>query len=287
MNSVSEKELEDLNISNTISSPKTLPNLCDLPLNVVQMIVKNLDLPRRVKVSRVCKTLREIVNGLKPPRCNEIKITVGSEGCEMIVEGYSIKYEKPEEENEEGNAENIFGKMLDDLLIFVHNLQLPTFSIKLTDNLFNKTFLAVFEKCVPQKLKVYTLVVKVFSFWDIYVGPACVDREANRVVEYHYMEKSADDIVKVKVSRNECTGEVGDRWKTCTNTVFFKYFREDQENIYVDEPELLPPKNKSRDRRVAELCTSHPSLLKFIQLHESVTNLGRIFPQFNQKSDNQ
>uniref|UniRef100_A0A1I7TUD9 F-box domain-containing protein n=2 Tax=Caenorhabditis tropicalis TaxID=1561998 RepID=A0A1I7TUD9_9PELO len=242
MSSEIDEEFGDLNIT----SSKPPPNLCDLPMELIEMIVEKLDLPKRVIVGRVCKTFREIVNGLKPHRCNEIRMTVDRKGSEMIVEGYSIKYKTPEGWNERKNLEKMLEKMMDDLLIFVPDFQLPKFSVRFNGCLANETFLNVFKNRIPQKLIVHTLVVKVFKFRDIFVSPVCVEREQLHVVEYHYMKRLENKIMHVKVSRNECTGEVGDRWKTCTKKVFYKYFRKGQEDIYVDKPELLPPKKQKR-----------------------------------------
>uniref|UniRef100_A0A1I7TVM9 F-box domain-containing protein n=1 Tax=Caenorhabditis tropicalis TaxID=1561998 RepID=A0A1I7TVM9_9PELO len=195
------------------------------------MIVKNLDLPRRVKVSRVCKTLREIVNGLKPPRCNEIRMNVSLERCEMIAEGYPIEYERPEGENLEECLEKMMEEMFDDMLIFVSDLHLPILSARFNDKLSNRIFRSVAKKRFKKPLTIPSIFIKAFSGMHIY--------QLLCVAEIHYMEKLEDDVMRVEVSRNKYTGEEGNRWESCTKEISFKYFREGQEDIYVDESYYL------------------------------------------------
>uniref|UniRef100_A0A1I7U5G5 F-box domain-containing protein n=1 Tax=Caenorhabditis tropicalis TaxID=1561998 RepID=A0A1I7U5G5_9PELO len=230
-----EKELSDLKIS----SSEIPPNLCDLPVEIVQMIVKNLDLPRRVIIGRVCKTLRELVGRMEPLRVNDIKITVGSEGCEMKIEGYPIKYKT----SEGGTLEESLNKMFDDLLHFVPDFQLNTISFRYNHIPSYKLFRSVFSKRVSQPLTIHNLFIKSFRILELCIaGPDYLNRKLLSVLEYHSMEQLDDDIIKVKVCRIKPI-EIGK--KAFTSEITSKYFREGQEDVYVDEPELLPPREQS------------------------------------------
>uniref|UniRef100_A0A1I7UEU8 DUF223 domain-containing protein n=1 Tax=Caenorhabditis tropicalis TaxID=1561998 RepID=A0A1I7UEU8_9PELO len=58
------------------------------------------------------------------------------------------------------------------------------------------------------------------------------------------MEKYEDDIIKVKVEKIERTyvlDNIGNR-RMINRAFYFKYYREGQEDILVDEPNQLPPK---------------------------------------------
>uniref|UniRef100_A0A1I7UYZ5 F-box domain-containing protein n=1 Tax=Caenorhabditis tropicalis TaxID=1561998 RepID=A0A1I7UYZ5_9PELO len=205
-------KLENPNIT---SSSKPPPNLCDLPVEIVEAIVKNLDLPRRVIVGRVCKTLRGIDNQLERPRVNDIKITVGSEGCEMKIEGYPIKYGKADEES--------LNNMFDDLLRFVSDFQLNTISFQFNDNPSYKLYRSQFLKRVPQPMNVQKLVVKVFNKNDHIMEKEIVN--SSRIIELHFMEKLEDDFIKVKVVHLECVERIGTRWITCLKNVYHKNLR--------------------------------------------------------------
>uniref|UniRef100_A0A1I7T0W7 F-box domain-containing protein n=1 Tax=Caenorhabditis tropicalis TaxID=1561998 RepID=A0A1I7T0W7_9PELO len=228
-----EKKLNDFKIS----SPNPPPNLCDLPVEIVEMIVKNLNLTRREIVGKVCKTLLEIVNGLKPPRCDDIKITFGPEGCEMKIDRYTIKYGKADEES--------LNEMLDDLMTLLPDFQLTNFTIRINDTQSYKLFRTLFSKRVPESLKVDTYVLKAFSFRDTAINVTWhYKRDLLSVLEYHEMERLKDDIIKVKVCRTRPPGIVDNVLRARTIEKFMKYFREGQEDIYVDDPDQLPPKEQ-------------------------------------------
>uniref|UniRef100_A0A1I7UI08 F-box domain-containing protein n=1 Tax=Caenorhabditis tropicalis TaxID=1561998 RepID=A0A1I7UI08_9PELO len=230
-----EKELSDLKIS----SSEIPPNLCDLPVEIVDMIVKKLDFPERVKVGRVCKTLQKMVNRLKPYRVNDIKITFDSEECEMKMDGYTIKYKKPKGES----LVKMINRMFDDLITLLPDCQVPNFTIRINGYPSYKLFRSLFLKRVPQPLTVHTYFMKALSSQEMSAeGGDFIKREMLRVAEYHFMDKLEDDIMKVKVFRLEPTEE--DECDLLKVIDFIKYFREGQEDIYVDDPELLPPKEQ-------------------------------------------
>uniref|UniRef100_A0A1I7TVK2 FBA_2 domain-containing protein n=1 Tax=Caenorhabditis tropicalis TaxID=1561998 RepID=A0A1I7TVK2_9PELO len=186
-----------------------------------------MDSPKRVSVG-------------KNSRCTDIKIAVNSEGCRMIVEGKPIQYR-----NQDGLEESL-EKMFDDFLTLIPlDFQLNSLSVRFDDELSHYTFYTVFNKRVPQPLKFNTQIVKSFRMWETSLGWRLVDRESVRVSEYHILEKLENNIIKVHVERKESTGDKGDRWATFKSTKFVKYFREGQEDIYVDEPSQLSPKKQS------------------------------------------
>uniref|UniRef100_A0A1I7UEU9 F-box domain-containing protein n=1 Tax=Caenorhabditis tropicalis TaxID=1561998 RepID=A0A1I7UEU9_9PELO len=204
-----------------ISSSEKPKNLCDLPIEIVEMIVEKLDFTRRSFVRQTCKTLREIVDGLKPCCCNEIKITIGLEECELKLEGHSIKYKRSEGEDPKEILEWMLKRMFDDLLTFVPNLQTNTYLVQFYDEQLTwPIFRSVYKKCVPQPIKA-------------------------RLIEHRTMEKYEEGIIKVKILRIEWTDLLDNKgnrrliiWPS-----YFKYFRERQEDIFVHESELVPAKN--------------------------------------------
>uniref|UniRef100_A0A1I7U7L8 F-box domain-containing protein n=1 Tax=Caenorhabditis tropicalis TaxID=1561998 RepID=A0A1I7U7L8_9PELO len=203
------------------SFPKPPPNLCDLPVEIVEMIVKNLDLPRRVIVGRVCKTLLGIANQLESPRVNDIKITVGSEGCEMKIEGYPIKYGKPDEES--------LDKMMNDLVTFVPDFQLNTVSFRFNDSPSQKLFRSQYLKRVSQPMKVQKLVIKMFNKNDHIMEKEIVN--SSRIIEYRFLEKLEDDFIKLKVVHLECVERIGTRWITCLKDVYHTNVRDVQDFV--------------------------------------------------------
>uniref|UniRef100_A0A1I7TVJ7 PRELI/MSF1 domain-containing protein n=1 Tax=Caenorhabditis tropicalis TaxID=1561998 RepID=A0A1I7TVJ7_9PELO len=125
--------------------------------------------------------------------------------------------------------------MLDDVLPFIHDYRLNTFSAKFYDYLSNITFHDVFQERSPP-LKVHTLICKGFQRGTWFVEQRLVDWVSIRLREYHVLEKQADDIVKVKFRIVVPTGAMPNLWHTYTAIDSIKYFREGQEDIYVDEP---------------------------------------------------
>uniref|UniRef100_A0A1I7UEV0 FBA_2 domain-containing protein n=1 Tax=Caenorhabditis tropicalis TaxID=1561998 RepID=A0A1I7UEV0_9PELO len=174
---------------------------------------------------------------MESPRCNEVKMTVGSERCELYIDGRPIKYEKPE--NLEDSLKMIIGKMCNDLLTFIPDFKVNTISFRFNDDHSYHMWRPIYKERFPQLLEVDTLIVKSFYFWAWLIGEDIINYDKLRVYEYHYlMEKDEDDIMKVEVGRNEYTRTDGKT--TSTRNCYIKYFREGQEDIYVDKPELLP-----------------------------------------------
>uniref|UniRef100_A0A1I7TX29 F-box domain-containing protein n=2 Tax=Caenorhabditis tropicalis TaxID=1561998 RepID=A0A1I7TX29_9PELO len=237
-----EKSSSGLHLSNMMSSSKKPPNFCDLPIEMLEMIIKKLDLPRRVIVGRLCKTLRILVIRMKPCCCNELRMTVSSKGCELHVEGYPIKYETPLEDKLEDSLRMIMEKMCDDLLFFIPDFQLNTITFRFDDHFSYNIFRPIYKQRFPQPLEVHTLVVKQFDR-SLYVAYDIINPEKTRVREKHHLEEYADDIMKVSVERYECV-DITDGVKAFTRTHCIKYFREGQEDVYVDEPNLVPPKKQ-------------------------------------------
>uniref|UniRef100_A0A1I7TVN1 F-box domain-containing protein n=1 Tax=Caenorhabditis tropicalis TaxID=1561998 RepID=A0A1I7TVN1_9PELO len=244
MTSELEEKLRDLNISNTISSLETFPNLCDLPLEIVEMIVERLDLRGRVIAGRVCKTFRIMTDLLGTPRrCDDLKITIGPERSQVIINGYTIDYKRPEGENDEECRKIMIGKMLDDFLPLINDCQLNFFSARFDDYLSNILFHDVFQER-SKPLKAHTLICKGFHHTHRFIETRLVDWASPRFREYHQMEKQADDIIKVNLRKIQCSGIMPNPWLQDTVTETIKYFREGQEDIYVDEPNLVPPKKQ-------------------------------------------
>uniref|UniRef100_A0A1I7UEV7 FBA_2 domain-containing protein n=1 Tax=Caenorhabditis tropicalis TaxID=1561998 RepID=A0A1I7UEV7_9PELO len=173
---------------------------------------------------------------MESPRCNEVRMTVGSEGCELYIDGRPIKYEKPE--NLEDSLKMIIGKMCDDLLTFIPDFKVNTISFRFNDDHSYHMWRPIYKERFRQFLEVDTLIVKSFHIWAWLIPTDILNYDKLRVRESQYLTKEDEEsIMKVRVERKETVTIDGKKTYTMTN--FIKYFREGQEETYVDEPVSL------------------------------------------------
>uniref|UniRef100_A0A1I7UEU7 F-box domain-containing protein n=1 Tax=Caenorhabditis tropicalis TaxID=1561998 RepID=A0A1I7UEU7_9PELO len=230
-----------------ISSSKKPPNLCDLPMEIVEMIVEKLDFTRRLIVRKTCKTLRKVIDGLKPCCCNEIKMTVGLEECELKIEGHSIKYKPSDEGTDSEVMLEMLTKMIDDLSFLSDpQFQLDTLIFRHNNAslMYQTDFSQVVNKRLPQSVSVRSLVLEEFeynhhSIWYLAFWKSKMKLNDFHVTQLENLTKLEDDIMRVKIHKTKyIDSRIIRPWSSC-----IKYYREGQRDILVDEPGLLLPKN--------------------------------------------
>uniref|UniRef100_A0A1I7UEV1 F-box domain-containing protein n=1 Tax=Caenorhabditis tropicalis TaxID=1561998 RepID=A0A1I7UEV1_9PELO len=226
--------MSNLNIT---SSSKIPPNICDLPIEAVEIIVKNLDFMERLIVRETCKPLRDIINR-GPLYCKELTITIGLEECELKIEGHSIKYKRSGE-----GFESMLMSMTDDLSSFVFDpqFQLDTFIFK-NNTIFNAMIRTIYPGVHHEQVaeSLYELSIDLDAYDNLQRSFWTAGRIKLREFQGSFLYNPTildDDIMKVEMKTRKFVAGVRPTLKYCT-----KYFREGQMDILVDEPRLLPPK---------------------------------------------
>ncbi|CAL2030686.1 unnamed protein product [Caenorhabditis brenneri] len=176
------------------------PNFSDLPLELVEKIVKEADLPGRLVLRKVSKYLRELVKK-QEPRYKNIGIVINSNCIQLDLEGTLIKYTITENRNctVEGpgrnpkmmNRDNM-DVMFDDLMTFMSNPSIYVENLRLTftDDASYQKFVTLYPERLPSsKIEVHSLFINQIAHGIFKTATNFIDRSKLQKIEHHWLEE--------------------------------------------------------------------------------------------------
>ncbi|EGT54298.1 hypothetical protein CAEBREN_05009 [Caenorhabditis brenneri] len=176
------------------------PNFSDLPLELIEKIVKEADLPSRLVLRKVSKYLRELVKK-QEPRYKSVGIVINSNCIQLDLEGVLINYTItknrncavgiPGREPKQFYKENIY-VMFDDLMTFMSNRSFYVEHLKITttDDASYEMFTYLQRKFLRSKT-VNSLWVKVNVNQSWKRVSNFIDRRKTQKFECHWLEEES------------------------------------------------------------------------------------------------
>ncbi|EGT51126.1 hypothetical protein CAEBREN_21089 [Caenorhabditis brenneri] len=174
------------------------PNISDLPLELVEKIVKEADLPGRLVLRKVSKYLRALVDK-QDPRYKNIGIVINSNCIQLDLEGILINYTNTENGNctievpgrkpKKMYKDNMY-VMFDELLSFMSNrsFYVDHLRITTTDDASYKKFITLHPKLLRFKIEVKSLWIKVDMNQELRKVSDFIDRSKVQKSECHWLQ---------------------------------------------------------------------------------------------------
>ncbi|EGT54129.1 hypothetical protein CAEBREN_15733 [Caenorhabditis brenneri] len=177
------------------------PNFSDLPLELIEKIVKEADLPCRLALRKVSVYLRALVDK-QTPKYKHIGIVINSNCIQLDLEGILINYTSTENRNctievpgkkpKKMYKDNIY-VMFDDLMTFMSK---PSFyvehlKITTTDDASYEMFTYLQRKFLRSKIEVNSLWIKVNMDQELRKVSDFIDRSKVQKSECHWLEEES------------------------------------------------------------------------------------------------
>ncbi|CAL2030685.1 unnamed protein product [Caenorhabditis brenneri] len=172
----------------------------DLPIELVEKIVKDTDLPGRLVFRKVSKYFRALVDK-QTPRYKSIGIVINSKYIELDLERFLINYTNVKYDNctvgipgkkpKKMNRDNM-DVMFDDLMTFMANPSFYVENLRLTftDDASYQKFRTLYPERLPSsKIEVYSLFLNRNEHGTFKTATNFIDRSKLQKIERHWLKE--------------------------------------------------------------------------------------------------